>query len=31
MAGIWAQRALYDPDEALAWARARMRATARKT
>jgi hypothetical protein len=27
--GIWAKRALYDPEEALEWARSRMRSASR--
>jgi hypothetical protein len=30
MVGLWAKRALYDRDQALAWARSRMRSAARK-
>jgi hypothetical protein len=30
MVGVWGKRALHDPDEALAWARSRMRSAARK-
>jgi hypothetical protein len=31
MIGLWAKRALYDRDQALAWARGRMRSAAGKT
>jgi hypothetical protein len=31
MVGLWAKRALYDRDQALAWARSRMRSAERKT